>query len=63
YSGHIRLGGELRADPEDTAGDYISHAAWEHLGIPQEELQDVVRAAINRKEERQKGEEDERQGY
>ncbi|KAK2884633.1 hypothetical protein Q8A73_021107 [Channa argus] len=32
-----------RADPEHAGGDNISHLAWESLGIPQEEQEDMAR--------------------
>jgi len=38
----VRLAGRRpRGRPRACRKDYISHLAWEHLGVPQEELESI----------------------
>lgn len=39
---HVKLEGDAGVDPGLTYRDYISHVAWEFLGMPQEQMGKVA---------------------
>ena len=47
YPQHVQLVGDPWGRPRTHGRDYISHLTWEHLGIPQENLENMWAALLN----------------